>query len=92
MFQNNLRFPENDDDLKVSDEAKDLISKLVTTPEMRLGQNGIDDFKKHLFLEGINWESLRYSQFFYCVESCRHIYLVISTLDLSLVLVKIKGR
>ncbi|KAK2191931.1 hypothetical protein NP493_42g06006 [Ridgeia piscesae] len=27
---------------------------------MRLGQNGIEDFKKHLFLTGIEWEALRY--------------------------------
>ncbi len=65
MLQNNLRFPENDDDLEVTDEAKDLISKLITTPEMRLGQKGIDDFKKHPFLMGIDWDALLYSQFIY---------------------------
>jgi hypothetical protein len=57
VLQNNLRFPEDDTD--VSDIAKDLILCLITTPERRLGQGGIDDFKSHPFFAGIEWDSIR---------------------------------
>jgi hypothetical protein len=57
VLQNNLRFP--DDDTEVSDIAKDLILCLITTPERRLGQGGIDDFKSHPFFAGIQWDTIR---------------------------------
>ena len=31
---------------------------LAVDPKRRLGYNGIDDFKKHPYLKGINWEEL----------------------------------
>ena len=60
VLQNNLRFPEDDTD--VSDVAKDLIMCLITTPERRLGQNGINDFKLHPFFTGIEWDTIREGQ------------------------------
>jgi len=54
--ENQLKFPDDIDD--VSEEAKDLICRLITSPERRLGQSGIQDFIDHLFFQGINWENL----------------------------------
>ncbi|XP_061927075.1 serine/threonine-protein kinase Genghis Khan isoform X5 [Apis cerana] len=48
-----------DDIYEVSEEAKDLMRKLICSSEFRLGQNGIDDFKKHPWFEGVNWDTLR---------------------------------
>ncbi|KOC59824.1 Serine/threonine-protein kinase Genghis Khan [Habropoda laboriosa] len=48
-----------DDLYEVSEEAKDLMRKLICSSELRLGQNGIDDFKKHPWFDGVNWDTLR---------------------------------
>lgn len=46
----------------VSEAAQDLICRLITSQERRLGQNGIEDFVQHPFFEGIDWETLRQSE------------------------------
>uniref|UniRef100_A0A8C3IHB1 non-specific serine/threonine protein kinase n=1 Tax=Chrysemys picta bellii TaxID=8478 RepID=A0A8C3IHB1_CHRPI len=45
----------------VSEPAKDLIRGLLCHQELRLGQNGIEDFKRHPFFESINWDNIRAS-------------------------------
>ncbi|KAK9881578.1 hypothetical protein WA026_016452 [Henosepilachna vigintioctopunctata] len=55
-------------DIDVSDEAKDLIKKLICSQEFRLGQNGIQDFKSHLWFAGVDWNGLRDSNAPYVPE------------------------
>ena len=49
-------FPET---IKVSEEAKDLIRKLLTLkPEQRLGYKGAIEIQQHPFFNSINWDDL----------------------------------
>ncbi|KAL8183909.1 UNVERIFIED_CONTAM: hypothetical protein K2H54_001008 [Gekko kuhli] len=57
--EDHLQFPADITD--VSEGAKDLIRGLLCRQELRLGQNGIEDFKRHPFFEGIDWDNLRKS-------------------------------
>ncbi|XP_034623811.1 serine/threonine-protein kinase MRCK beta isoform X3 [Trachemys scripta elegans] len=52
-----FQFPSHVTD--VSEEAKDLIQRLICSRERRLGQNGIEDFKSHAFFKGLNWDNIR---------------------------------
>uniref|UniRef100_A0A8C5NGP6 Serine/threonine-protein kinase MRCK alpha n=1 Tax=Gouania willdenowi TaxID=441366 RepID=A0A8C5NGP6_GOUWI len=52
-----FQFPQQMTD--VTEEAKDLIRRLICSREHRLGQNGIEDFKKHPFFTGIDWDNIR---------------------------------
>ncbi|MCP9262591.1 Serine/threonine-protein kinase Genghis Khan [Dirofilaria immitis] len=54
--QEMLDFP---DDIDISEEAKDLMKRLICPRETRLGQNGFVDFASHPFFEGIDWEAIR---------------------------------
>lgn len=38
--------------------AQDLIRQLLCRQEERLGRGGLDDFRKHPFFEGVDWERL----------------------------------
>ncbi|XP_048064295.1 serine/threonine-protein kinase MRCK beta isoform X6 [Megalobrama amblycephala] len=52
-----FQFPSHITD--VSEEAKDLIQRLICSRERRLGQQGIEEFKKHPFFSGIDWDNIR---------------------------------
>eukprot|EP00062_Callorhinchus_milii_P021130 gi/632977527/ref/XP_007905396.1/ PREDICTED: serine/threonine-protein kinase MRCK alpha isoform X2 [Callorhinchus milii] len=52
-----FQFPAQIND--VSENAKDLIRRLICSREHRLGQNGIVNFKKHPFFAGIDWDNIR---------------------------------
>uniref|UniRef100_A0A3B4TRN3 Serine/threonine-protein kinase MRCK alpha n=1 Tax=Seriola dumerili TaxID=41447 RepID=A0A3B4TRN3_SERDU len=52
-----FQFPQQISD--VSEDAKDLIRRLICSREHRLGQNGIEDFKQHPFFIGIDWDNIR---------------------------------
>ncbi|XP_049291758.1 serine/threonine-protein kinase Genghis Khan isoform X2 [Anopheles funestus] len=66
--KNSFDFPNDDEEYGVSEQAKDLIRRLICAPEYRLGQNGIDDFKAHPWFEGINWDTIRNGQAPYIPE------------------------
>ncbi|XP_026196931.1 serine/threonine-protein kinase MRCK beta isoform X1 [Anabas testudineus] len=52
-----FQFPSHVTD--VSEDAKDLIQRLLCSREHRLGLNGISDFKSHPFFSGIDWDNIR---------------------------------
>ena len=44
---------------QVSNEAKDLILKLLTTEDVRLGKGGLEEIMKHNFFDGVNFDYIR---------------------------------
>lgn len=59
-FKNSLKFPP---EVELSANAKSLIKDFLTDQHHRLGRNGIEDIKRHLFFDNDQWawDSLRES-------------------------------
>ena len=55
-YEKNLKFPTK---IKISDNAKDLILKLITNCNNRLGKNGSEEIKSHPFFKGVNWKKIK---------------------------------
>ena len=53
FFQNSLKFP---DDLTISDDAKDLIRRLLSDRKERIGYEGLAN---HGFFKGIDWTTMK---------------------------------
>ena len=48
--------------IKISDEAKDLIFKMINNSDNRLGKNGSEEIKKHPFFKDVDWNIIRNSK------------------------------
>lgn len=58
-----LRFPDARDGLILSNEVKDILTKLLDRdPVRRLGNNGPDEIRNHPFFSSIDWERLQRKQ------------------------------
>lgn len=56
-FEQTLQFPE---DVHISYEAEDLIRRLLTHADNRLGRHGgADEIKSHPFFRGVDWNTIR---------------------------------
>ena len=56
-WQETLQIP---DDVHLSPEAEDLIKRLCTSAEQRLGRyGGADEIKQHPFFRGVDWDTIR---------------------------------
>ena len=55
-FQKYLKIPKK---TEISNEATDLIFKLMNNADKRLGINGVDEIKKHPFFKDVDWENIR---------------------------------
>ncbi|KAL9239738.1 hypothetical protein vseg_014032 [Gypsophila vaccaria] len=54
-WRTHLKFPE---EVMLTPEAKDLISKLLCNVDQRLGSNGADEIKVHPWFDGVDWERI----------------------------------
>lgn len=55
-FRKHFEIPK---DANISKEADDLMRKLITEEENRLGRNGAEEIKNHPFFKGIDWKNIR---------------------------------
>ena len=55
-WQKYLKIP---DEIEISQEAEDLIKKMINNSNERLGKNGIEEIKAHPFFKGIDWDNIR---------------------------------
>ena len=56
QWKKNFSIP---NDVSLSPQAENLIRKLITSSENRLGLNGPEEVKKHPFFIGVDWENIK---------------------------------
>lgn len=44
---------------KISEEARDIITRMISDIEDRIGKNGIEEIKIHPFFNGLDWKRIR---------------------------------
>ncbi|CAO2185988.1 unnamed protein product [Urochloa humidicola] len=54
-WRNHLKFPE---DARLSNEARDLICRLLCDVDQRIGSSGADQIKAHPWFQGVAWDKL----------------------------------
>ncbi|BGP33596.1 Serine/threonine-protein kinase [Rhodotorula toruloides] len=47
------------DDVRLSREAEDMIRRMITSADQRLGRNSADEIKNHPFFAGVDWNTIR---------------------------------
>lgn len=55
-WRKHLSFPSS---INISNESIDLIKRLITDVDKRLGYNGAEEIKAHPFFKGIDWKNIR---------------------------------
>lgn len=61
-WRDTLIFPP---EVPISNEARDLILHFCTDGDKRIGYSrGIDEIKEHSFFKGVDWEHIRYDDWF----------------------------
>ena len=45
--------------IKISEQAQDLIFKMINSSNNRLGKNGAEEIKNHPFFNGVDWDNIR---------------------------------
>ncbi|PLW45858.1 hypothetical protein PCANC_10105 [Puccinia coronata f. sp. avenae] len=55
-WRHELYFP---DDVHLSRESEDLIRRLITSADHRLGKKSADEIKHHVFFSGVDWTTIR---------------------------------
>ena len=63
IFQTRFEFPTDIDESEdCSNLAKDLMKRLICSPDARFGRGGVRDFMEHAWFKGIDWENIRESK------------------------------
>ncbi|XP_060574804.1 serine/threonine-protein kinase MRCK alpha-like isoform X2 [Ruditapes philippinarum] len=58
--QTRFEFPTDIDESEdCSNLAKDLMKRLICSPDARFGRGGVRDFKEHAWFKGIDWQNIR---------------------------------
>ena len=56
---NHEKYLQVPDDIKLSKEALDLMNRMISDPNKRLGKNGSEEIKAHPFFKDVDWENIR---------------------------------